>query len=84
MPIYEYKCSRCGEISEFLIGVGPTNETIECKVCGNPDMSRVMSSVSFSMRSLQKGGLTCCGREERCETPACSTGDSCRRDGMDS
>jgi putative FmdB family regulatory protein len=80
MPIYEYKCLKCGEVSEFLVGVGPHSEAIECKVCGSREMQRVLSPASFSMKGLQKGGLTCCGSEERCDSPPCSTGASCRRD----
>lgn len=34
MPIYEYRCSQCGAISEFLVGVNHKEEALSCKQCG--------------------------------------------------
>ena len=80
MPIYEYRCRECGETSEFLSGL-KEGETISCRNCGSPNMERIMSAVSFFGRTAERAlGYTCCGREERCETPPCSSGDMCRRD----
>ncbi|MBW1666912.1 MAG: zinc ribbon domain-containing protein [Deltaproteobacteria bacterium] len=79
MPIYEYRCKSCGAISEFLTGVGK-DEPISCKQCGSFEMERVLSVSSFSFGSGERApGRTCCGREERCETPPCSSGGGCRR-----
>ena len=79
MPIYEYRCKACGLTSEYLIGVG-WDEDILCKECGSTEMERVLSVASFGgQMSERPSGRTCCGREERCETPPCSDSGTCRR-----
>ena len=79
MPIYEYRCEECGSVSEYLVGVGD-DEVIQCKECSSHQMNRVLSASSFKFQSNQHiPGRTCCGREERCETPPCSDGGTCRR-----
>lgn len=80
MPIYEYQCKACGAVSEYLTGLGE-NEPIHCRVCGGLEMSRILSASTFSLPSSGRmPGRTCCGREERCETPPCSGGGACRRE----
>jgi hypothetical protein len=42
---------------------------------------KLFSAPSVISRWRQpSGGGTCCGREERCAAPPCSTGEVCRRD----
>jgi putative FmdB family regulatory protein len=80
MPIYEYHCNNCGTISEFLVGVSPKDESITCKQCGGSRLEKVIS-ISHTLKSGGRSpSQTCCGREERCSTPPCSTGGSCKRD----
>ncbi len=43
-----------------------------------PVISR-SEAVSIPVPQVDKAECTCCGCEERCESPACSTGDLCRR-----
>lgn len=79
MPIYEYRCEQCGNLSEYLVGIG-NDEPIRCKHCGSAHMSRILSAASFTLPSSPRAlGRTCCGREERCERPPCSEGGACRR-----
>jgi len=80
MPIYEYRCNHCGTISEFLVGVGSNEQTLRCKQCGSPQLEKMISAPHSLKRGGRTSGHTCCGREERCSTPPCSTGGSCRRD----
>jgi putative FmdB family regulatory protein len=78
MPIYEYRCEACGAVSEYLVGLGD-DERVLCKVCGASGMNRILSASSFTSQSPRRmPGRTCCGREERCETPPCSDGGGCR------
>jgi putative FmdB family regulatory protein len=82
MPIYEYLCTDCGKVSEFLVGVGQGDAKISCRHCGSLQLKQKLSVGSFSMRGARTGsqaGKTCCGKEERCDTPPCSTGGGCRR-----
>jgi putative FmdB family regulatory protein len=79
MPLYEYRCEACGAVSEYLVGTG-SNEPIECKQCGGLEMRRILSVSSVNVHSSGRvPGRTCCGREERCETPPCFDGGACRR-----
>jgi putative FmdB family regulatory protein len=82
MPIYEYKCKDCGKISEFLIGVVRDTLEIKCHFCGSKEVDKIFSK-SFTPAAGNlpgsQGGKTCCGREERCDTPPCSDGGACRR-----
>ncbi len=79
MPIYEYRCKDCGATSEFLLGVGK-DEKIFCHTCESLNIERIMSAASFvRMANARPAGDTCCGREERCEAPPCSSGGTCSR-----
>lgn len=81
MPIYEYKCMDCGEVSEVLMGMGSRDEPAKCKHCGSDHVERILSASFISVRAgMPKGGTTCCGRTERCDTPHCSTDGVCSRD----
>ncbi len=76
MPIYEYQCSSCGEVFDLLQPVGgPDPAGSPC--CGAP----VRRAISVPARSPslmpRAAGKTCCGRDERCDTPPCTGGRSC-------
>jgi putative FmdB family regulatory protein len=79
MPIYEYKCAECGSMSEYLVRL-EEDVDIECRICGSTDLVRVLSAGWFmSKYSYRSPGRTCCGREERCETPPCAEDGTCRK-----
>jgi len=42
MPIFEYKCDKCGKISEFLEGPGRQGLKI-CAHCGSKSLKRQFS-----------------------------------------
>lgn len=58
MPLYEYKCKECGEISEHLIGVGSEKPDLACAACGSDHLNRLISIVSVN-RGAEPA--TCCG-----------------------
>lgn len=95
MPIYEYLCGNCGERVEVLVrpstlrqaqdtagsGHRSGSDTPSCPQCGSPLSDKLLSVPNVISRWGQpSGGGTCCGREERCAAPPCSTGKVCRRD----
>jgi putative FmdB family regulatory protein len=80
MPIYEFRCNNCGAISEFLVGGGSRGELLNCKQCRGSQLEKILS-VSHSLKSGGRSpGHTCCGREERCSTPPCSTDTGCKHE----
>lgn len=79
MPIYEYRCAVCGGRVEVLVRSRATTPT--CPECGSPLTDKLLSTPHIlSSESRRPAGHTCCGREERCSTPPCSSSDGCRRD----
>ncbi len=45
MPIFEYKCKKCGYITEFLEKSGGRNKHV-CEKCGSSDVKKVFSAFS--------------------------------------
>lgn len=76
MPLYEYRCQVCGATSEVLVR---GSQTVTCPQCGSRKVDRLISApVVLSGQTARSPGHTCCGREERCSAPPCSTGGTCR------
>jgi putative FmdB family regulatory protein len=78
MPIYDYKCKECGRVFEMLVR-GAGRQDVRCPGCGGGSLEKLISSPVLVKAGRAVSGGTCCGREERCESPPCSTGESCRR-----
>lgn len=78
MPIYEYRCQACGEKLELLVTGG---QRPACPYCGSPALDKLISApVVLSGQTARPAGQTCCGRQERCSAPPCSTGGTCRHE----
>lgn len=75
MPIYEYRCNACGAEVELLVR---GNAAVVCPHCGALLTERLLSvPARVTSRTFIEAGRTCCGREERCDTPPCSAGEGC-------
>ncbi len=46
MPIYEYRCARCGRVSSFLVRNVSAHTAPACPKCGHPKTERVFSRVA--------------------------------------
>ncbi|MCK4835242.1 MAG: zinc ribbon domain-containing protein [Candidatus Aminicenantes bacterium] len=80
MPIYDYKCQKCGQVTEIFQKT-MTQKTVSCARCGSTNMEKLLSAPAAILNGrIPSGGTTCCGRDERCDAPPCSSGDGCRRD----
>ena len=44
MPIYEYRCEKCGEVTEVLVMGEP--ETPACNQCGSEKLVKLMSAAN--------------------------------------
>lgn len=77
MPIYEYRCEKCGQVNEFLI-LGK-QEQLLCKQCGGKDLTKRLSahntSGGLSREFAEAGAGGCCGAPHSCGTPGkCCSG----------
>ncbi|MBW2146886.1 MAG: zinc ribbon domain-containing protein [Deltaproteobacteria bacterium] len=72
MPIYEYRCTTCGEKFEKL--VINRIETILCSTCGSPAVEKLFSRFGFKSKGRLSGSSSAggCGS---CTAASCS---SCR------
>lgn len=64
MPIFEYQCMDCNEISEILLT--GTGDLARCKACGSGNLKKLLSAPSAMSGSLKlafpgPGDTTCCG-----------------------
>ena len=69
MPIYEFKCKKCGEINEFLLSSGEETDNLACKSCNGTVLEKVLSVTNLSKYPSPKKGQTCCGTGEGCGRP---------------
>jgi putative FmdB family regulatory protein len=71
MPIYEYKCEKCGNVFEKL---SKTNEkTATCPKCLKK-AKKIFSSFSAKVSSSSSTG-SCCPSGSCCSSGACSLGE---------
>lgn len=80
MPIYEYACENCGALTEFIEGISGDAAEKTCGRCGSDRLKRALSrGVTPRMDGMiaDRGGKTCCGRDDRCGKPPCSEPGSC-------
>ncbi|TEU06623.1 MAG: zinc ribbon domain-containing protein [Candidatus Aminicenantes bacterium] len=81
MPIYEYKCQECGNVTEVFVRSFNQEIDFSCSHCGSKNLHKIFSTPSsVRIGNSSSKGSTCCGKDERCETPPCSDGSICRRD----
>jgi putative FmdB family regulatory protein len=79
MPIYEYECKSCGQIQEIIQASGE-KLSLKCTHCGSSDFKKLISAAFVSTGLSANKGKTCCGRDERCDTPPCSIDGTCREE----
>ncbi len=53
MPIFEYKCKKCGHITEFLEKSAGNHKHI-CEQCKSPDLEKQLSSFAMGHSSTSK------------------------------
>lgn len=56
MPIYEYRCPKCGTSFEKLRRFAEADEPIECPQCGIKTRDRLMSAFATSGCGAGAGG----------------------------
>ncbi len=71
MPIYEYKCEKCGKVFEELTLSANSKKTIKCPDCGGDSSRQVSGFAAISKSSASNcqmpdgscgmTGNSCCG-----------------------
>jgi putative FmdB family regulatory protein len=77
MPIYDYRCRKCGAVSEAFLR-SPDAKPARCPSCGSQSLEKLPSAFSV-LGSGTAEATTCCGRDTRCDSPPCSSDNVCRR-----
>ena len=49
MPIYEFRCTECDEVSEEMLSFKDKRKTIKCPIC-NSKSEKIMSLGSFHLK----------------------------------
>ena len=77
MPIYEYRCNKCGTVSEILTGVSREDPSIQCDACGSNNVKKLISASNFTVgaSSSKKQEFAPCG------APPGEACDHCRHAG---
>ncbi len=63
MPIFEYRCNKCGNIFEELL-LGERNRTFPCPRCGNEQTEKIVSVIG-GITSGRKSAASPC--ESKCK-----------------
>lgn len=54
MPIYDYECSNCGDLKEYVLSIH-TASTIKCPSCGCDTCSKIFQGVQLTKEKLTTG-----------------------------
>ncbi len=69
MPIYEFKCKKCGNIFETLFYSLQEKRQVACPACQSPKTERLMSTFGKKSRSSAGGAAGTTG--SACSTTSC-------------
>ncbi len=86
MPIFEFLCASCGNVSEKLV-LG-SEENVVCAKCGGSEVKKLLSTTSTASGAKQgerlpmpgTGGGACCGSAPAARQ--CVPGSCCGKAGM--
>ncbi len=74
MPIYEFRCLKCQELSEFLFTATDDQAEIKCKHCGSEELDRVLSVSGFAVKpGPGSSSVHSSSSTKKCSTGSCST-----------
>jgi len=65
MPIFEYKCEKCGALTEFLESAGSKKKHL-CGKCGSKDTKKMLSSFAPMVKQRASGGKCDSCPESKC------------------
>ena len=76
MPIYDYKCKKCGTVSEVLVRSND-GQTVKCSSCGSTNVDKLLSSSYMIKMGGMKSDAAYCEKSAHCDSQSCSPGECC-------
>lgn len=74
MPIFEFKCLKCGEYLEILVMNKDEELEMKCSKCGAMELERILSTTSYSMAAGGGAGQSGASKETKtCSSGSCTT-----------
>ncbi|GBF35691.1 hypothetical protein DCCM_4820 [Desulfocucumis palustris] len=70
MPIFEFRCLKCGNLFEKLFLNRDEEVKIECPKCKSDSFERVISKTNYKMTQGKGGG-------PKISSKSCSSGNDC-------
>ncbi len=74
MKFVDFKCNKCGNISEYVIN--NCDAEVICVNCGSKDTVRIFSPVGF--KSSSSNGFSTNNASKSCSGGSCSSCSGCR------
>lgn len=71
MPLFDYVCADCGEVSELLMT--RTDDVASCNACGSAEVHKLLSAHSSASGS-RRGALPCGEGSPHCGTSPMEAG----------
>jgi len=73
MPIYEFRCLKCGDVFEILFKSASDEQKLVCPKCNSEELERVLSRTNYvmGMKSRPKPKIT----TKSCSGGTCATID---------
>jgi len=69
MPMFEYKCKKCGTVFEQIISAKDSNAEISCTKCGSKMVQKVISAASLKLSTNSAGSIPL-GAHSGCSSPS--------------
>ncbi|MBT4512053.1 MAG: zinc ribbon domain-containing protein [Chloroflexi bacterium] len=76
MPIYDYKCENCGNVTEFLLN-SHNSSPDNCPDCGGINLERMLSASYMIKMGTPSSCGTCCEPSNSCNEAGCPAGGPC-------
>jgi putative FmdB family regulatory protein len=55
MPLYDYRCTACGEVFEIIASLAERDEKAVCPACGGHRATRLFSPITLAGRRTSIG-----------------------------
>lgn len=59
MPIYEYRCEKCGHKFELLRRMSDSDDEVRCEICGHQKVEKQFSAFAASGGSAAESHCAC-------------------------